>query len=259
MSKKTADETVYTRSFEIHSFDTNTHGVLGMPMVFNYLQDIAGDHADRLAFGYDDLNARNQFWVLSRMYVQMDARLPWHRKLQITTWPRGTEKLFAIRDFVLADEAGQQLGFATSYWLIVDREKRRPQRVDQLAHEVADPERPPVYDQPLEKLPGPNEGYKTPVFQVRYSDLDLNVHVNNAKYVQWAMDAYPLEFHLKHHAHSIEVNYLHESLPGDEVSIQSQCADEEDNYWLHSVKRMNDGSELARLRIGWNDCCIEKK
>ena len=45
---------------------------LNLYSLFNYLQDIASDHAVKLGFGRDDLMRENRFWVLSRMYAEID-------------------------------------------------------------------------------------------------------------------------------------------------------------------------------------------
>lgn len=242
------------RRFRLHTYETDTHGNLSIPALFNYLQDIASSHAAALHFGKDDLGRDNRFWVLSRIYAVMEYMPGWESEIIITTWPRGVDGIFALRDFEIADSSGKKIGGATSAWLMVDRSSRRPQRPNDLLATLGEelPAQSALGRNP-EKIPAVGKAeYSTPIFTVKYSDLDINMHVNNVKYIQWALDAYPLDFRLNNEMDEVEVNYLSESLPGDEVSIEI-CQSGSDQY-IHSVMRKNDDKELCRVRVKWRDC-----
>ena len=63
------------KEYNIHVYETNPDSKLNLATLFNYLQDLASDHAEVLGFGRDDLLKDNHFWALSRMYAE------------ITEWP----------------------------------------------------------------------------------------------------------------------------------------------------------------------------
>lgn len=239
------------RRFRLHTYETDTHGNMSITSLFNYLQDIAGSHAASLHFGRHDLERENRFWVLSRIFAEMDFMPGWDSEIIITTWPRGVDGIFAIRDFEIKDTNGKRIGAATSAWLMVDRSSRRPQRPDTMLEQLGIDlsGSPSVGRNPQKLKPLDRIEYSSPQFSVKYSDLDINMHVNNVKYIQWALDAYPLDFRMNNEMESVEVNFLSESLPGDEVSINI-CQDG-DNHYLHSVIRMNDNIELCRVRVKW--------
>jgi acyl-ACP thioesterase len=269
------------RRFRIHTYEADTSGRMSPPALFNYLQDIASAHADALSWGKEELMKKNQFWVLSRMVAEM-KRIPCGgSEIVIRTWPRGVEGIFALRDFDIRDSSGELIGGASSAWLVLDAETRRPVRPGSLLSETGDifTKRESLRRNPA-KLPSPGESrYNTLPFPVKYSDLDVNLHVNNVKYLQWALDAYPLDFRMNNEIRGIEVNYLAESLPGDEVIIgiseednpetgnagsehTGEGSSREDNSeeteirnFLHSVKRSGDNRELCRIRVSW----VERK
>ena len=242
------------RRYRLHTYETDTHGNMSVTALFNYLQDIASAHAASLHFGKEDLEKNNMFWVLSRIYAKMDHMPGWDSEVIITTWPRGVEGIFALRDYEIRSINGKRIGGATSAWLMVDRTNKRPRRPDEhlvsLGEELP-PERSlgrnPEKISPLEETT-----YTSLPFSVKYSDLDINMHVNNVRYIQWALDAYPLEFRMKNEMESVEVNYISESLPGDEVFIE--IFNQEDDCFIHSVKRQNDKRELCRVRVKWRGC-----
>ncbi|MFN2379334.1 MAG: acyl-[acyl-carrier-protein] thioesterase [Bacteroidales bacterium] len=284
------------RKFRIHTYEADTEGRMSPPSLFNYLQDIAAAHADALNWGKEELMKKKQFWVLSRMAAEMESIPGGGSEIVIRTWPRGVDGIFAMRDFDIRDSSGKLIGGATSAWLILDAVTRRPVRPGSILSETGDifPERQSLGRNPV-KLPAPGEGrYNTLPFPVRYSDLDVNLHVNNVKYLQWALDAYPLDFRMNNEIRGVEANYMSESLPGDEVSISiseeedaggnhsregiSELGHSEEGYsgaghsgkgdsakgdsgenesrnFLHSVKRSGDNRELCRIRVRW----VERK
>ena len=72
----------YEKEYRIHVYETGPDGKLNLCSLFNYMQDIASDHAVELGFGRDDLMRDNRFWVLSRMYAE------------INHWPLWGETIF---------------------------------------------------------------------------------------------------------------------------------------------------------------------
>jgi acyl-ACP thioesterase len=96
-------------------------------------------------------------------------------------------------------------------------------------------------------------GQKSDPFIIKVSDLDVNLHTNNVKYIKWVTDTYDLEYILNHTPVSLEVNYLAESVFGEEVFIRSD-RESNNNSFVHSVIRSLDNKELSRMRIDWKDC-----
>ena len=91
--------------------------------------------------------------------------------------------------------------------------------------------------------------YTTAVFQVKYSELDINMHANNANYIKWAMDSYPLDQRINERVESIEVNFLTEALPGDELKVT--VTETDNGKYVHKILRASDNHELCRLRVCW--------
>ena len=122
----------FEKEYRIHVYETGPDGKLNLYSLFNYLQDIASDHAIRLGFGRDDLMRDNRFWVLSRIYAEIAMLPEWEDSIIVKTWPNGTDKLFALRNFDVSFPDGRHIASATSSWLILDRTTRKVQRPDNI-------------------------------------------------------------------------------------------------------------------------------
>jgi medium-chain acyl-[acyl-carrier-protein] hydrolase len=240
------------KEYAVHVYETGPDGKLSLHSLFDYFQDIASDHAVKLGYGRDDLLKSNNFWVLSRIYAEIDTWPQWGETLVIKTWPRGTERLFALRDFDVRFYDGRPVARATSSWLIVDRNTRRIQRPDDNLRKY-DPDLPEeraLSRNALKLEPAEPGDSRTHQLSVRISDLDLNLHTNNVRYLKWAIDSYDLDFILNNVPLSAEINYLAESRYDESIAIVTSEEKGTGNL-NHSILRTSDSIELCRLRISW--------
>lgn len=184
-------KTFFTMECPLYESNFDTSGVLNLHRVMEFLQDAAGEHARQLGFGWDNLDVTGCLWVLSKIRIRFEKALTKQVKgFKLYTWPLAPARFFAERCFVGVDEKGTQLFAATSVWLVIDRETRRiasPERLKNIykcdfddAHCDVAPD--------FERIRR-DEGY-TYCFDktVRRSDLDVNGHVNNTNYVNYALD-----------------------------------------------------------------------
>lgn len=245
--------TKFEKEYPINVYDTGPNGLLNLYSLFNFMQDIASDHAVKLGFGRDDLMKNNCFWVLSRMYSEIENLPVWGDKIILKTWPNGTDKLFALRNYEVTFADGKNIASGTSSWLILDRTTKKVQRPDPLLHNFHSTR---VSDYPslryADKLETAGEDCTVnEPFRVKVSDIDVNLHTNNVKYVKWVSDTYDLPFVMKNVPHSVEINYLAESIFDDEIKVKTSVARDNDAYFNHSVIRLSDSKELCRIKLGW--------
>lgn len=247
------DSLQFEKEYRIHVYETGPDGRLNLYSLFNYMQDIASEHAIRLGFGRDDLMRDNRFWVLSRVYAEIDLWPLWEETIIIKTWPNGTDKLFALRNYEVRYPDGKHIASGTSSWLILDMTTKRVQRPDSILsaynpnlHKEASVIR---YASKLEN--DCHDGQATPSYKIKISDLDVNLHTNNVRYLNWVCDTYDLEFTMNNEPHSAEINYLAESKYNEEVIIRSSSENGNNKYFSHSISRTSDNKELCRLRLEW--------
>ena len=246
---------IYEKEYRIHVYETGPHGILSLYSLFNYLQDIASDHAIRLGFGRDDLMRQNRFWVLSRIYSEIEQMPKWEDTIILKTWPNGTDKLFALRNFEASYPDGRHIASATSSWLILDRTTKKVQRPDAILSEFysdLNPNQSPLrYASRLESAD--EDSVVSKPYKIKVSDLDINLHTNNVKYLTWVSDCYDLDFVMQNVPVSAEINYLAESQFNEDVVIKTSAGKTDGVQFNHSVWRNEDNKELCRIKIGWRE------
>ena len=228
--------------FPIKSYDSDQNGKLTLHALFHFLQECAWDNARLNDFGYEYLKSENAFWVLTRILVQMDEYPEWREEVQIKTWPKGTDGFFALRDFEIYKE-NKVVGRATTSWLILDQNTRRPRKLDNFNFLHENFLQEAAIDRNLEKIISPRELNKIDNRKVYYSDLDVNKHVNNATYVKWILDSY---FSKKNKQISeFEINFISELNLNDEFTVHESIESEESYYVLRNLK----DREVCKARI----------
>lgn len=251
MSESAPMKTSWEDEYSISFYEVDTKNEVFLPVLWSFMQETAWHHADHLRLGYSDLMGQQYFWVLSRLSVQMEEYPRWGDRIRVKTWLAGTGRLFALRQFSIADLTGRILGTARSAWLVLDLKSRKPQKIEPLFKHLGYLfDHLPPAEEP-EKLPALVQPKSKKSYEVRYSDIDIHHHVNNIKYIEWILDSVPFEMNRTHQIHTFEINFLAESSYEDAISIQTETLRESPPAFLHCVSREGEGKELCRARAGW--------
>ena len=182
----------FTVDYKVQLNDISCDAKMRSWVIFNFLQDAAGRHADELGVGLKQLRQSDLSWVLSRIKVKMDDFPEYGDVLRISTYPSGFDRLFAYRQFVLSSAvSGKRFGVAGSAWLTLNPENFRP--VSPVKHfaGLSDWEYEGeiwFQQETLGKLV-PDERNSSPVVQrVSCTQIDYNRHLNNAYYAMFTED-----------------------------------------------------------------------
>jgi acyl-ACP thioesterase len=238
----------------VRSYEVDFRNRLRLPVLFHWMQETATNQIERQGVGVDVLLGSNQAWVLSRLRLRMDRYPGRGEAIQVRTWPRGIERLFAHRDFQITTAAGETLGGATSYWLLVDLTSRRPKRPEAVfEHMPTAPEDQAIRSRP-DKLPPLERPEMDREVRAGYSHLDLNGHVNNAVYVEWILDAFPAEVHERFQVTRLQINFQAETRIGDRLVLFKEALSETGPPVFGVEGRKDEGKILAfQARLEWGE------
>ena len=217
-----------TEQYTIPCYDTDASWRLKPVSFMNYAQEMANRHANILGFGYDDLIASKTAWVLARMNIRFINLPLWRDTVSLTTWHKGLNRLFFVRDFQMKDAQGNICVEATTSWIVLNLETRRfvrdPKLMDEgtTCHDNA-------IEQPADKVQMPKDVEAEFVMEhvVSYSDVDMLGHTNNAMYMHWAMDAVGYELTSQKPLKEVTINFNRETKAGEKVSIYRTVVESE--------------------------------
>ena len=184
----------FTYSYLIPNFLCDRNDTLTMWGVARLFQEVAGFHVDAANMGFSTLISQGKAWVLCRAHYQVEKLPHEGEHIMLKTWSRGTDGLYAFREFQMYDQQGNILVASTANWAIIDYNARHVVRLqDMMDHFESHPEFA-TDCQKLGRLRLPKEAsFAPPVaqFSVKPSMLDHTGHVNNAEYIKWIFDNLP--------------------------------------------------------------------
>ena len=241
---------IWQEACQIRSYEVDCHHRLSVLAIFNFMQEAASRHAQALGVSIQQLLAENYTWLLSRLKIKIASFPGWQDRINIRTWPSGAQRLFALRDFELQDNK-QTFAAAVSAWLVLDVEKRRPVRIGPFVERLKPLEGEHILPDTLDKLPGLASRTHEKKFVVRYRDLDVNQHVNNASFVEWLMESIPTRVLNTSVLAELEINFMAEAFLEDQILAACHPQDSQNRSFHHSLIRQQDGQELVRARTKW--------
>lgn len=208
--------------FKVSSADTDMFSRIRLGALVNLLIQSAINSADQLGFGFGGIKQQHLFWVLSRLHVEIERPLLWYEAVSVETWPKNVEKILYLRDFIIRDKDQQVVAKATSGWLAIDFESKRPKVIEGLDAELFSclKEKHAISHLP-ERISAIKDGEPFN-FKATYFDIDLNKHVTSSRYVDWMMDTFSAEFHQNNYPKKLLINYNKETLPGEQVNLIRQ-------------------------------------
>ena len=236
----------YIENITVPCYDTDAAWRLKPSSFMNLAQEAAGRHAVHLGFGYDDLIKTNTAWILSRVHVEFIDAPKWRDDITLTTWHKGLNRLFFLRDFILTDAQGRERVKATTSWLVLNLETRRLVRDPKLMEDGTICTEN-VIGTPADKVVMPKESEPEFVMDhiVAYSDIDTNAHANNAMYMQWAMDAVDYQVASTRPVKEFTINFNHETKAGDRVQIYKIIDEREDGRHVFVEGKVEDQSAFT--------------
>ena len=233
--------------FVAEPFHVDFKGSLTMGVLGNHLLNCAGFHAKDRGFGIADINEKSYTWVLSRLAIEMYDMPHQYENFSINTWVEDVYRLFTDRDFEVINKDGKTIGYARSVWAMIDMSSRKPFDLvalheGRLEEYICDKECP--IEKPVRiKLENPE---KVSDYIAKYSDIDINGHVNSIKYIEHILDLFPLDVFENKRIKRFEIAYIAESYFGDKLTF-NRVMRNDNEYDVEIIK--NDKESVVRSKI----------
>jgi|APSaa5957512622_1039677.scaffolds.fasta_scaffold47972_2 medium-chain acyl-[acyl-carrier-protein] hydrolase len=179
----------WRESARIRSYESDARGMATVATICNIMQECASNHANHLGFGVDELNERGAIWALSRIGVEILRRPAIGERVTVNTWLLESRGPFAIREFSILDEQENILVQSKYAWLAIDLITKRSVRPETLMKDMPINTKKKPLSNNLKKIRFPEKPISLTPIHVRKSDLDIQSHVNNSRYIAWIEDA----------------------------------------------------------------------
>lgn len=221
----------YSESYRTRWHDTDAERRVCPSQLLVYMQETSNGHTRSAGRTTDDLRDKKHLaFILSKLRLEIYRPLYAFEDITVETWTSPSRGFSSLRSFRIL-RGDEVIAAADSVWALVDTENgslHKPQESGYgFEHEDSVPLDLPARvrfpsDIPLERI-----GERTVV----YSDLDLNMHMNNTRYPNMLCDFLPLEEvgRIK----GMVLSYLHEGSFGSTLTVF--CAKTEKDRYFRTV------------------------
>jgi len=198
------------RKFSVNFFDCDTFAHLRISRLCEFFQETSLSHLRDQGFDYLSMIKKDKFTLLiSRVRLRI-AHLPlWGEDIFINTWIKNVnpEKV-AWGDYDVRDVQGNSIIQATASWLLIDLRDGKAKSFSEGPYRFEMHPELSALPETIDLLEPVGMPRTVLVKDVKYSDIDLNNHVNNCRYSDWVLDAISMEELRERRIRSIQLNYM---------------------------------------------------
>ena len=209
---------IWEKEYCLRTSDFDRYSRLRAFTVLDLFQDAAGEHAERLGIGREALRKKGLLWVVARVKFVFAGEVGVYERVRVRTWPLPAGRASAERCYRLFRQDGSELAAGCSEWVLMDAESRRlvPTQRLEMRQEALCTQRvfPEERLRRVPDFPADGEGR---LCRPGFSALDLNGHVNNARYADFVADAVRLR--PEERLRSCQIDYRREVLEEEALCL----------------------------------------
>lgn len=192
-------------------------GRLGIPQCFDLLMDAATRHADELGVGRYAMKEMDLFWMITKTRIKIFSMPKMSDVVTIRTWPCPPQRIHGDRCYTI-EKDGELLVSAKTEWVNYNFVTGKLSPVSDRFAEGTEFSDEDTFPEGFDRIGGEFPEMVCE-YKVRTSDVDVNRHVNNTKYVYALLDIFTTKDLTEHPVKQIEVIYKNQAREGDTLVI----------------------------------------
>lgn len=209
-------------NYTVDSRDVDLFGMCRPSALLGILQEAATQASMALKVsGPEALAKYNTMWMINRIWVELDTPVRWNDTLTVKTWHRGASGASTYRDFNIYRN-GVQIGQAVTSWVMVYADTHKLMRLKELTEFQGTDGGELMKSIRLHRADQPEQYDARTRRDMRYSDTDINGHINNTHYADFACDALHMEEVCKgKFVRSFQLDYMTECMAGETLWVDT--------------------------------------
>jgi medium-chain acyl-[acyl-carrier-protein] hydrolase len=178
--------------------------------LLNRFSEIATISAKNIGMWSEEM-MKQYGWVVAKQSLHLDQPIYYKDIITLsTTIDNGSFVAFPRYYFI--HKGNQQIGTCSSIWTLIDIHKRRIVSPKKIGIDIPKVEHGIHLDEPQTICLDIPLNFIT-TRQVLYSDVDTNQHMNNTRYIQWALDVIDYTVHKEYFISDLHIQYKKEIRP----------------------------------------------
>ena len=198
----------------IRDIDKNTN--LTNKAILSFFEDIGGFHSNIAGYGLKQISETKISWVLLHWKIKILKQIKYGDAVRIKTWSRGPKLACCYRDFELYNSKNELCAIGTSKWALYHLEKGLMKLNSDIMSKFSVEDKTAI-DFDFKKMQEPTSYINIFNYTVLRSDIDINGHMHNLRYLDLAYEALPKEVYDNNNFKDVEIMYKKECYLGDSL------------------------------------------
>ncbi len=230
---------IFEKNYIVGNRDVGKTNKATNKAILKYLENIACCHSDEVGYGINTIDETKVVWILLDWKFKVIERPIYGQTIKVKTWSRKMEKCYAYRDFEVYDENDNIIAIATTKWVLLDAVTRKIQRIpEKIVLKYNQETEKHVFEEEIEKIREPENEEKSIELKTRRTDIDINNHVNNLNYLDFALEVLPEEIY-NQDLKNIRITYRHQTEPGETVNISYTKSEDKNIITIKTIDKDN--------------------
>jgi len=246
-----SDGNIGKREFDVKLYDVGPDGKARVRALFNYMQSAADSHSMSLGTSMNIMSERNLTWVYARFYTEIERFPMMYDTVFCETWRSVVADGLVNREFLLSGTNGEVLLRAAASLALIDKTSRKPVEIPEFITSQLEPQRGRAVNYipfNVEKTDNFDYVYRN---DVRFEDMDINGHMNNASYAQMFFESSFSCMQKPLTLKKIDILFKGEIVYGDVINCGVKKLEGTGARYYHSAYNEKRGRVSAVAVTGW--------
>lgn len=197
--------------------DVDNSLLLRLSSLLKYTQDISVEAVENSQGVGKKCRENNLLWIIARTQIEINRLPKYLESIVLKTYPGPSRHFIYPRHYVIESSDGEVLIRMISLWFLIDSKTRRPTTIPNLDEALST-------ETYIGELPFPariekGEGSLLEKYKVLYTDIDLNGHMNNVRYIDLVLNLFTSKEIRNRSMKKININYSKEVYEGNTIEL----------------------------------------
>ena len=243
---------VYEKDTFINYYDLDGRGDIKLTALLKHINLAAGANVEEIGLGLDTTIPLGVAFVIQRFALRIVKWPVYRQTIKIRTWPAEIARGTFRRNGDMWDGENNKMAEWTGLWVLIDIKERKVCRPKVLP--MALPAHGPM-DVTVEarKIETPQDAKLIASYNhtVQFSELDVNMHMNNAVYGNLIANVVNIEESPFSHVplwREVQFNYLTEAKAGEKLNVESKLSG--DTLYITGTEKPSRPVFAASVKCG---------
>lgn len=244
---------VFTKSFSVKLNEVDHRGAAKISHIFNWFQNVASLHSSTLGYPVTDLIKKNLTWVVAKYHLRIKKYPYWRENISLSTWRIKEKNNSAPREFVIKNENGKDLVQCSAIFKLLDLKSRKTVSPQKFLpdYPLMDEK---VFNDDSPDIEEPGQWDFSTELTTRRSDIDINGHINNTLFMEWATENLPDDIYNSCRVSEMAVIFRKEAFYKDVlISTSKEVSTDNGKAFIHQILKKENKSVLAMLSTKWTE------